>query len=100
VARLSEPAAPERILLVEFPPGFAVPAHAHVGVERVVVLGGGFSLEGVGDHEVGDVSWTDGPHGEVRVHEGGPCRTLFVNDGPLATGRWLVDRVFDALLMR
>lgn len=100
VARLSAAGDRERVLLVDFPAGFAVPAHTHVGVERSVVLGGGFALAGVGDHEVGDVTWTDGPHAEVRVHATGPCRTLFVNDGPLSTGRWLVDRVYDALLLR
>jgi putative transcriptional regulator len=104
VARLETRAGQERAFVVDFPPGFVVPPHAHDGVERALVLSGAFTVGaggvGGGAYHPGDVSWTAEPHGAVTIHPEARCCTLFVNDGPMWTGRPIADRVLDWMLLR
>lgn len=91
----------QRVFLMDFPPSVRIPSHGHHGIERALVLRGGFTDERAA-FGLGDVSWRDDAEEHVvgeRAHRvtidaDGPCTTLFVNDGPtdmgLLTG--LVDR--------
>ncbi|MEQ1566945.1 MAG: ChrR family anti-sigma-E factor [Myxococcota bacterium] len=81
----------ERVFLLDFPPGFQIPTHGHHGVERTLVLQGGFRDER-DSYARGDVTWRDDPDHEVRIDEDGRCTTLFVNDGAADLG-WLTPLV-------
>jgi putative transcriptional regulator len=77
----------QRVFLLDFPPRFHIPVHGHRGVERALVLRGGFSDE-TGHFDRGDVSWHDDAGHDVRIDPDGRCTTLFVNDGAAELG-WL-----------
>ncbi len=86
VARLDVPGGSgARVFVADFAPGFVIPDHSHRGVERGLVLRGGFRADGDA-YAVGDVSWHDGDHRDLRVDDDGPCTGLFVNDGALGLG--------------
>jgi putative transcriptional regulator len=73
--------------LTRFRPGFRPPLHTHSGLERTLVLQGGFTDDG-GDFRRGDLSVRGaGAHHQV-FHTDGPCVCLFVNDGPLVPLTW------------
>lgn len=70
----------QRVFLLDFPPRFRIPTHGHHGIERALVLRGGFTDER-DSFERGDASWReDGGH-KVTIDPEGRCTTLFVNDG-------------------
>lgn len=87
-----------RVFLADFRPGFRVPDHGHHGVERGLVLRGGFRW-GPDAYAVGDVSWEEDEHRDIVVDDDGPCTTLFVNDGPLSVGSGWLDRALDWWLL-
>jgi len=73
----------EGAFLLDLPPELALPSHIHEGVERVLVLTGGFSSDDR-SYGPGDVSMEsgEGVH-EVLVDPGERCLCLFVNDGAI-----------------
>ena len=77
----------QRVFLLDFPPTFRIPVHGHHGVERALVLRGGFTDEAA-HFDRGDVSWHDEAGHDVRIDPDGRCTTLFVNDGATDYG-WL-----------
>jgi len=83
---LSHRGTPVRLFSLK--PGMVVPAHRHNGMERGLVLTGGFT-DDEGHFVRGDVSvrGPDFDH-EATVDPGDPCVVLFVNDG------WLRPRGF------
>ncbi len=89
----------ERVFLVDFRPGARLPSHGHSGVERSLVLRGGYRVGGEAFAE-GDVSWREAAHEAVLVDEDGPCTTLFVNDGRLTFGLSWLDALVDRRMMR
>ncbi len=86
------------VRLMRFRPGFRPPLHTHQGLERTLVLSGGFS-DDEGVFERGDLSMRgEGPH-DQRMHDDAPCVCLFVNDGSLVPLTWfgrLLSRFVDA----
>jgi len=87
----------EGAFLLDLPPELALPGHVHEGVERALVLSGGFASDGQA-YGPGDVSneTGEGVH-EVLVDPGERCLCLFVNDGPILPEQgWL--RPFARLL--
>jgi putative transcriptional regulator len=85
----------QRVFLMDFPPGLRLPSHGHDGVERGLVLRGGFTADGRA-YARGDVSWQDEPHHDVVVDDDGErCTTLFVSDGPMTFGSGWIDRFAD-----
>lgn len=85
----------QRTFLLDFPPGFRLPSHGHSGVERGLVLRGGFTADGA-VYARGDVSWCEEPHHDVVVDDDGErCTTLFVNDGPVEVGSAWASRLVD-----
>ena len=82
----------QRVFLMDFPPGLGLPSHGHDGIERGLVLRGGFTADGVA-YARGDVTWQDDAHHDVIVDDDGErCTTLFVSDGPMMFGSSWVDR--------
>lgn len=86
----------QRVFLMDFPPGLRLPIHGHEGVERGLVLRGGFTADGEA-YARGDVSWRDDAHHDVLIDDDGErCTTLFVSDGPMTfTGNGWLDRFAD-----
>ncbi len=81
----------EGAFLLDLPPELALPSHVHEGVERVLVLSGGFSSGGRA-YGPGDVSveGSDAAHDDVRIDPGERCLCLFVNDGAIVPEQgWL-----------
>lgn len=96
--RVPLPGIDQTVFLLDLEPGRTLPAHGHTGPERVLVLRGGFAVDGDA-FVAGDVSWREDDHGVVTVDDDAPCTSLFVTDGPLRFGlgpldtwmnRWLV----------
>lgn len=83
---------PQRVFLLDFPPGLHLPVHGHEGVERTLVLRGGYTDDD-GHFGPGDVSWRERGGHAVRIDPGERCTTLFVNDGSVEVG-WFT-RVLD-----
>ncbi len=79
VRHRSLPELGEGAFLLDLPPELVLPGHVHEGVERALVLSGGFASYGRGD--VSDEGG-DGVH-EVVVDSGERCLCLFVNDGAI-----------------
>ncbi|MBX2801793.1 MAG: cupin domain-containing protein [Myxococcales bacterium] len=85
-----------RTFVVDFPAGMRVPRHGHRGIERGLVLRGGYA-EGGQHFAVGDVDVHEGPDDQhsALIDDDGPCTALFVTEGP-ATAQppwlgWLAD---------
>jgi putative transcriptional regulator len=81
VGHLPLPKLGQGVFLLDLPPSLALPAHRHDGVERALVLTGGFSAGGSA-FGPGDLS-EEGDHDvhEVVVDDDARCVCLFVNDG-------------------
>lgn len=62
----------EATLLIRMEPGHGYPAHRHLGVEEVLILGGGYRDE-QGEHRTGDYLRypTDSAHHPVAVGDSG-----------------------------
>jgi putative transcriptional regulator len=88
----------QRAYVVDFPPGFVVPDHGHHGLERGLVLRGGYTWQSE-VHGVGDVSWQTDHHAGVVIDPDGPCTALFVSDGPISVGGRWTDAVLDWWLL-
>src|SRR5690606_29760033 len=71
------------VKLFRFAAGLVVPEHGHRGLERTLVLSGGFTDED-GHHARGDLSILDEtrPH-EQHIDADGPCTWLLVADDRL-----------------
>ncbi len=68
--------------LYRFAPELRIPTHQHGGVERTLVLTGGYS-DDFGHHERGDASVLEGGFDhDVVMDPGEPCIALAVNDVP------------------
>ncbi len=77
-----------RTFLLCFAPGVRPPAHRHVGLERTLVLDGGYRDFRHGEFRRGFVQIVgDEVHEQVMDDDG--CIALFVNDGPLIPTTWL-----------
>lgn len=72
------------VRLVRIRPGAVLPPHDHTGVERALILGGGWSDE-VGHFERGDVAYVEADRTDHRqvILDAVPCVALVVNDAPL-----------------
>lgn len=77
-----------RTLLLRFAPGVRPLPHRHVGLERTLVLDGGYRDPRHGEFRRGFVQIVgDEVHEQVMDDDG--CIALFVNDGPLIPTTWL-----------
>jgi putative transcriptional regulator len=71
------------VRLFQLLPGTTIPQHSHAGLERGLVLTGGFT-DDEGHFVRGDVSIRDGSRDHLAaIDEGEPCTVLFVNDARL-----------------
>jgi len=71
------------VRLFRLRPGVQIPPHTHDGLERGLVLTGGFT-DDEGHFVRGDVSIRDGSRDHLAtIDKGEPCVMLFVNDAPL-----------------
>ncbi len=94
LATVGLPGAEQRTFLVELGSAAALPRHDHTGVERAVMLQGGFTDEH-SHYGVGDGSWHNDEGHRVVIDSGGPCIALFVTDGPFALGSVLATMLVD-----
>jgi len=71
------------VRLMKLSPGITIPKHSHTGVERLLVLTGGFS-DSAGHFERGDLSVREGDSAHIQeVATEEPCVALLVAEGPL-----------------
>lgn len=89
--------ADEQVRLYRFRPGLRVPLHHHTGLERTLVLSGGYS-DDRGRYEKGDLAVRgEASTHDVLIDDHGLCLALIVTDGPLVPanplsrmGAWLI----------
>lgn len=73
----------EPVRLLKLQPGIRIPKHSHTGMERLLVLTGGFS-DDAGHFGRGDLSVREDDSAHVQdIAKGEPCIALLVSDGPL-----------------
>ncbi|MCA9570698.1 MAG: ChrR family anti-sigma-E factor [Myxococcales bacterium] len=71
------------VRLLHLAPGLKVPEHTHAGLERTLVLSGGYDDQ-AGTFERGDLGVRDASTVHVqRIHADAPCVALVVADAPL-----------------
>lgn len=71
------------VRIIHLAAGMKVPVHNHPGLERTLVLAGGYDDES-GTYVRGDIAVADGsqPHHQ-RIHRASPCISLVVADFPI-----------------
>jgi putative transcriptional regulator len=84
------------VRLFKFTPGKQIPLHAHVGIERTLVLQGGYTDEG-GSFARGDIGVRDESEAHnQRIDLGEECIALVVTDNKLVP-KTLLGKLFSAI---
>lgn len=88
-AKIALPGGDDRLLLLKLAPGFAVPPHAHGGLELTQVLSGCFG-DDRGDYQPGDLVENDeeSPSHQPRARGDRPCICLIAVERPLLMRSW------------